>query len=73
MIWKENVYKNFIKKNVLKTWKIAGGLFASLTQPFRIASPFVAHCQVYKKVFFVIEFSEASTFQIIDPGSVLES
>ena len=33
---------------------------------------FVAQCQVYKKLFFVIDFSQACNFQIIDPGGVLE-
>ena len=47
-------------------------LFCKLGSVLQICYDYNAICQVCKKVFFVIEFSQAFSFQIIDPGSVLE-
>ena len=60
MIWKENGGENSITKKI-KLCRLHYNL-----------NKFVAHCQVYKKIIFVIDFCQAFSFQIIDPGSVLE-
>ena len=47
-------------------------VFCKLGTVLQIGYDYNAQCQVYKKLFFVNEFPQACSFQILGPGGVLE-
>ena len=61
------------EKNMPEEIHLQEKVFCKLCTVHYNHNQFVAQCKVYKKkLFFVIDFSQACNFQIIDPGGVLE-